>query len=125
MKIFLVGLLAAVFLAACSSGSSALRTLQLQSELSNGQARAAKLDSSKVALASANLDSSKAAEKLRDEPLAVVDAELSNLRYRVLFASAELEAETRKQDSLKVWLAEDEKRLEAYRAVLKSEGGAK
>lgn len=125
MKIFLAGLLAAVLLAACSSGSSALRTLQLQSELSNEQARAAKLDSSKVALASANLDSSKAAEKLRDEPLAVVDAELSNLRYRVLFASAELEAETRKRDSLKVWLAEDEKRLEAYRAELKSEGGAK
>lgn len=125
MKVFLVGLFAAAFLAACSSGNSALRTLQLQSELSSEQARAAGLDSAKVSLARAALDSSKAAEKLRDEQLAVVDAELSNLRYRVVFATAELEAERRETDSLKTWLAADEKRLEAYRAVLKDEGGAK
>lgn len=125
MKIFLVGMVLVAFLAACSSGSSALRTLQLQSELSNEQAKASKLDSSKVAQASAALDSSRAAEKLRDEPLAVVDAELSNLRYRVLFASSELEAERRENDSLKTWLSGDEKRLEAKRAELKGEGGAK
>lgn len=125
MKIFLVGMVLVVFLAACSSGSSALRTLQLQSELSYEQAKASKLDSSKVAQANAALDSSRAAEKLRDEPLAVVDAELSNLRYRVLFASSELEAERRENDSLKTWLSGDEKRLEAKRAELKGEGGAK
>lgn len=125
MKIFLVGMVLVAFLAACSSGSSALRTLQLQSELSNEQAKASKLDSAKVAQASAALDSSRAAEKLRDEPLAVVDAELSNLRYRVLFASSELEAERRENDSLKTWLSGDEKRLEAKRAELKGEGGAK
>lgn len=108
-------------LAACSAGNPALRTAQLQSQLSNSEAQRAKLPNEKITPASAALDSSKAAEKVKDEELALVQAELSNLRYRVVFAEAV--RDTAKAENAKVakGLAEDEARLKEYQKQLNAE----
>lgn len=111
----------AALLAACASGNPALRTAQMQSELSNGEATKANLPSEKIQVASSALDSSKAAEQVKDDQLALVLAELSNLRYRVIFAEATRDSAKAQTKDQAGRLADDEKRLKAYKEILKNE----
>lgn len=108
-------------LAACSAGNPALKTAQMQSSLSNSEAQRAKFPSEKITPASAALDSSKSAEKIKDDELALVQAELSNLRYRVIFAEAVRDSAKAENAKVMAGLAEDEKRLEEHKKTLKAE----
>lgn len=112
---------AAALLAACSAGNPALRTAQMQSELSLEESGKANFANKKIEHAKADLDSSKKAEELKDDQLALVMAELSNLRYRVVFAEAARDSAKAENTIAKQALAEDETRLKSYNEILMTE----
>lgn len=124
-KITLLLSMTALLYIGCSSGNPALHTLQMQSELAGNEASKAKIKKEFIEYANIPLDSSRSSEEIGDDQLALVQAELSNLRYRVVFAKAKREKE--KKDSILVQegLAKDKQRLEEYKAILKQEKVAK
>ena len=105
----------------CSSGNPALYTLQMQSELAGSEAKKAKISEESVVHASAALDSSRKSEKIGDDQLALIQAELSNLRYRVIFAEAKKKKALNDSASVTQALAQDKKRLEEYQTILAKE----
>lgn len=110
-----------LLISACSGGNSALRTAQMQSELSYMEGSKAKIESEKLSLAKVKLDSSKKAEEVGDDQLALVLAELSNLRYRIVFAETERDKALADSAFAAEGLLKDKKRLEEYKALLKNE----
>lgn len=109
----------------CSSGNPALYTLQMQSELAGSEASKAKISNKSLSYASAALDSSRKSEEIGDDQLALVQAELSNLRYRVVFAEAKKDKAQKDSLFVEQGLQEDKKRLNEYKAILAKEKAAK
>lgn len=93
----------------------------MQSELAGSEAKKAKISEEFVVHASAALDSSRKSEKIGDDQLALIQAELSNLRYRVIFAEAKKKKALNDSASVTQALAQDKKRLEEYQTILAKE----
>ena len=120
-KFFVLFSMSALLYMGCSSGNPALYTLQMQSELAGSEAKKAKISEEYVVHASAALDSSRKSEKIGDDQLALIQAELSNLRYRVIFAEAKKKKALNDSASVTQALAQDKKRLEEYQTILAKE----
>ncbi len=118
-RVLFLGTFLFVGLLGCTAGNPALRTAQRQAELSGMESQQLKLQGTDTA--KLFLDSSYKAVEIRDEQLALVQAELSNLEYRVVFAKAENEQAKKDSALVSNELKDDKKRLEAYKKELENE----
>ena len=118
---YIILLFASFFWISCSSGNPALKTAQLQSELSYTQAKNSKIKPAQIEPAKAYLDSSKQTEKIKDTDLALIFAELSNLKYRVIFAELEKEQAKKNAEMSRILLNQEKEKLELYKKELAKE----